>query len=114
MSLPFRENKPWGYEIIWASVPGKYLGKILVIDAGQRLSLQHHEEKDETIYVESGRVEVTFGDSVTFLEPGQAFHVPPGMLHRFKALGSTEARIIEVSTFHPDDVVRHSDDFGRA
>ena len=41
-------DKPWGYEIIWANT-SRYLGKILVINPGHRLSLQYHEQKEETI-----------------------------------------------------------------
>ncbi|MFT5042400.1 MAG: mannose-6-phosphate isomerase, partial [Hyphomicrobiaceae bacterium] len=48
--LPRRIDKPWGYEIIWAHTD-RYVGKILHIDAGHRLSYQFHREKEETIYV---------------------------------------------------------------
>ena len=43
-------DKPWGHEVIWAKTD-KYVGKILVIEPNQRLSLQYHEKKKETIYV---------------------------------------------------------------
>ena len=49
-----RVDKPWGHELIWAHTD-RYVGKVLVIEAGKRLSLQRHEVKDESIYVTSGR-----------------------------------------------------------
>ena len=50
-----RVDKPWGHELIWAHTE-RYVGKILVIEAGRRLSLQRHVVKDESIYVLSGRL----------------------------------------------------------
>ena len=49
-------DKPWGSEIWWAHSKGKYMGKILNIKKGHRLSLQYHTEKEETIYVLTGRL----------------------------------------------------------
>ena len=48
-----RVEKPWGHEIIWAETE-EYVGKILHINAGHRLSKQYHEVKEETVYVISG------------------------------------------------------------
>jgi mannose-6-phosphate isomerase len=39
-------TKPWGYERIWAETD-RYAGKLIAIEAGQRLSLQYHERKEE-------------------------------------------------------------------
>ena len=46
-------EKPWGYEIHWAKTDN-YVGKLLFINAGHRLSKQYHEVKEETLYVLSG------------------------------------------------------------
>ena len=48
-------KKPWGYEIIWANSASDtgYVGKLLHISSGHRLSLQFHKEKEETIFVKS-------------------------------------------------------------
>jgi mannose-6-phosphate isomerase len=107
--------KPWGQELIWA-VTDRYAGKILVIEAGKRLSLQRHDRKDESIYILSGRLRLSLEDDdgevrVTELGPGEARHVPIGRVHRFEAVERTE--LFEVSTPELDDVVRLSDDFGR-
>ena len=80
-------DKPWGHELIWAETKD-YVGKILHIEEGEQLSLQYHEVKEETLFCQSGRMELQFaareGDELdtTILEPGQAFHVPTGMVHR--------------------------------
>ena len=107
--------KPWGHELIWA-LTDRYCGKILVIEAGKRLSLQHHVMKDESIYVLSGRLRLFLEDDggtvqVTELGPGEARHVPTGRIHRYEAIDRTE--LLEVSTPELDDVVRLSDDYGR-
>ena len=47
--------KPWGHEKIWARTD-RYVGKILHINAGQALSVQYHERKDETVYLLSGEL----------------------------------------------------------
>jgi len=56
-----RVPKPWGHELIWAHTE-RYVGKVLVIEAGKRLSLQRHEVKDESIYVLSGRLRLLLED----------------------------------------------------
>ena len=54
-SLPRRVPKPWGEELIWA-LTDRYCGKLITIETGRRLSLQYHEQKDEAIFVTSGRI----------------------------------------------------------
>ena len=110
-----RVEKPWGYEEIWAET-SDYVGKVLVVLKGQRLSLQYHRVKEETLYLESGRVRCTTGDDEAhlrdhILEPGQVIHLPPGRRHRFEAL--EDARLFEVSTPQLDDVIRLEDDYDR-
>lgn len=110
-------DKPWGREIIYASCE-HYLGKVIEISEGHRLSLQAHVEKDETIYVLDGRLALTVGDSpeavqTRDMEPGEAFRVRAGTVHRFAAPYGA-VRVLEVSTPHPNDVVRFSDDYGRS
>lgn len=116
--------KPWGYEEIWAETD-KYVGKILTIKPGERLSLQYHEKKEETIYVLEGILKVWSSDDEkdhTILMPGDTFHVKPGQIHRFGAPKGSALRvfgkymatkIIEVSTPELDDVIRIKDDYQR-
>ena len=111
-----RVEKPWGYELIYATTD-RYCGKVLFIRAGEQLSLQFHKEKDETIYVQSGRVEFEIGDpgkpiDTEVVGPGRAFHLAPGTVHRLRALEDTT--LLEVSTPEIEDVVRLEDRYGRA
>jgi mannose-6-phosphate isomerase len=109
-------DKPWGSELIWA-VTGDYAGKLLLVKAGESLSLQFHKEKDESWYVLEGRARLELGKAgegileEEIIAPGQAFRFPPGTVHRLTALDDTT--IIEVSTPQLDDVVRLEDNYGR-
>ena len=110
-----RVDKPWGHELIWAHTD-RYVGKLLVIRAGRRLSLQLHEKKDESIYVVRGRMALHLADAggtvrIEELGPGDHRRIPAGRTHRFEALEDVE--VMEVSTPELDDVVRLEDDFGR-
>jgi len=107
--------KPWGHELIWAHTE-RYVGKILVIEAGKRLSLQRHEIKDESIYVLAGRLQLHLEDDdgavqIEELGPGDHRRVATGRIHRYEALERVE--LMEVSTPELDDVVRLEDDYGR-
>ena len=104
-------KKPWGKEIIFASNPGKYLGKILKITKGQRFSYQYHEKKDETMYILKGRAAVTLSNIISIKNEGDCIHIPHQTIHRVMAL--EELDIIEVSTYFPSDTIRLSDDYGR-
>jgi mannose-6-phosphate isomerase-like protein (cupin superfamily) len=109
-------QKPWGHEEIFA-VTDRYVGKILCIKAGESLSLQYHEVKEETLRVLDGAVEFLTGDHVDRLEAddletGAIFHISPGTIHRMTA--KTDCRLLEVSTPELNDVVRLEDIYGRA
>ena len=107
-----RIDKPWGHEIIWAVTPD-YVGKILHINAGHRLSKQYHQIKEETVYVLEGTLYNYEDDgSITKVLPGNAFHVNVGQIHRFGA-NQSHVRLVEVSTPHLEDVVRLEDDYDR-
>ena len=113
--IPRRVDKPWGYEIWWA-LTDIYCGKILHVDAGQRLSLQYHEQKDETSYLQSGRLLLTRGPSEDQLEttevgPGTSWRNLPGDVHTIEAIEDSD--VLEVSTPQVDDVVRLQDNYGR-
>ncbi len=109
-----RVEKPWGYEIVWAETD-RYVGKILHIAKGQKLSRQYHNRKDETFYVQSGEMDLEVGqgaDQKTIhMHPGESFHCTPKTIHRM--VGVTDVDVIEVSTPDLDDVVRLEDAYGR-
>lgn len=112
--------KPWGHETIWA-LTDRYCGKILHIKAGQALSVQYHERKDETVYLLSGEmkywVKLDAGpDDAGELQDmrltvGDAFRITPGTVHYMEAV--TDCDVLEASTPELDDVVRLQDRYGR-
>jgi len=105
-------EKPWGHEIIWAETKD-YVGKVLHINAGHRLSKQYHEVKEETVYVIKGVLyNYDENDNIQKIMPGQSFHVIPHQIHRFGA-NESAVEIVEVSTPHLNDVVRLEDDYKR-
>lgn len=110
-----RVPKPWGEERIFAETP-RYAGKLLTIRAGQSLSYQYHNVKEETIHVLEGRlgleVEHDGVRRTLSLLPGETFHVVPPMRHRMFAEGE-DCLVVEVSTPELDDVVRLEDRYGR-
>lgn len=123
LHAPKTVSKPWGREIWFADQPA-YAGKVLEVKAGRRLSLQYHERKTETLFLLSGRVNLTFrplasGEDPTAVSPvepivwsaGQALHIPARTIHRFEALD--DSVLLEVSTPDLTDVVRLQDDYRR-
>ena len=110
-----RVEKPWGHELIWAEGT-RYAGKLLHIAHGGQLSFQYHEVKDETIYLLSGILDLEVGHRdeprrTLRLEPGDSFHINPGLRHRMTAIETCV--VLEVSTPELDDVVRLEDRYGR-
>lgn len=107
--------KPWGHEVIWAS-NALYVGKVLHIKAGHSLSLQYHNQKDETIHLLSGqmiyRVKGADGElRDARLLVGDSYRNEPGTVHQMEAV--TDCQVLEASTPHLDDVVRLNDRYGR-
>ena len=109
-------EKPWGHEVIWAHTP-LYVGKVLHIKAGQALSVQYHEQKDETIYLLTGEMIYRVGDvaggplTEVSLKAGESFRNEPGTVHQMEAI--TDCDVLEASTPHLDDIVRLKDRYGR-
>jgi quercetin dioxygenase-like cupin family protein len=115
MFKPVRVEKPWGHELIWAHTD-KYVGKILHVKKGEKLSLQYHDFKDETIHLLSGslrfEIEEDGAMAVHVMAPGASYHIRPHMKHRMEA--AEDCDILEASTPQLDDVVRLQDAYGRA
>jgi mannose-6-phosphate isomerase-like protein (cupin superfamily) len=100
-------GKSWGTELVVAQTD-KYLGKVLLMRAGGTGALQYHVHKDETFFLYSGDalVEYALSDGELrqhVMRPGEAFHVPPGAVHRVEAL--TDCVLVETSSLHFDDRV---------
>ena len=108
--------KPWGHETIWAHTD-RYVGKILHVKAGEKLSIQYHERKDETVHLLSGEMKYWVqlpGDTELRdqrMVAGESFRIPPTTIHAIEAV--TDIDVLEASTPELDDVVRLQDRYGR-
>lgn len=109
-------EKPWGREIIWAHTE-HYVGKVLEVNAGEELSIQMHHEKDETMYVWSGRGKINlFSDDLSKIKtiafaPGFSIRIQPKTIHQ--VIADTDVQILEASTNHLNDLVRFKDKYNR-
>lgn len=109
-------DKPWGYEIHWVPIDKPYIGKLLHIKEGARLSLQYHDQKMESWWIVNGRGKVMWDDEEgnlieTELMPGQGYTTAVGQKHRL--IGITDCDIIEVSTPEMGTTFRLYDDYKR-
>ncbi len=112
---PYRVEKPWGHELIWAKTD-RYAGKILHVKAGHVLSCQYHNQKDETMHVLTGELVLRLGRGESQVErrflAGQSVHIPAGLVHQIEAVMDSD--VLEASTPELDDLVRLSDRYGRS
>jgi len=111
-----RVEKPWGYELHWVPENKPYMGKLLHINAGARLSLQYHDQKQESWFIISGQGKVIWdndkGELIeTKLKPGIGYTSLIGQRHRL--CGITDCDIIEVSTPEMGTTWRLEDDYKR-
>lgn len=110
-------DKPWGYELHWVPTDAPYMGKLLHINEGCRLSLQVHDEKQESWFIVGGQGAVIWENSKgelieTALRPGVGYSTKVGQKHRLKGLAGG-CDIIEVSTPEKGTTWRLEDDFAR-
>lgn len=108
--------KPWGYELIFTSDDLTYTGKILHVNAGGRLSLQVHDEKQETQMLVNGRcyrfADNTQGELVKEeMQKEVGYTSMVGQRHRLEAI--TDCDIYEVSTPEKGVTYRLEDDYSR-
>lgn len=111
-----RVEKPWGYELHWVPEDAPYMGKLLHVNEGARLSLQIHDQKQESWFLVKGRAAVVWEDRSgqlveTELRLGMGYSTRIGQKHRLKGL--TDCDIIEVSTPELGTTWRLEDDFAR-
>ena len=112
--VPYRVDKPWGYELVWART-SRYVGKILHVKAGHILSLQSHNQKDETMHVLTGELILRTQPGETLVsrsfKAGETVHIPPKLIHQIEAV--VDSDVLEASTPELDDLVRLQDRYGR-
>lgn len=117
-NTPYQKKieKPWGYEIHWVPEEKPYMGKVLHINAGKRLSLQYHDKKEETWFLMNGRAKVMWDNNKgelieTELQKNLGYSCIIGQRHRL--IGITDCDIIEVSTPETGTTHRLEDDYKR-
>jgi mannose-6-phosphate isomerase len=113
--VPYRIDKPWGHELVWARTD-RYVGKILHVKAGEVLSLQYHNFKDETMHVLSGelilRTQPDGRLEARRFKAGESAHIPARLIHQIEAV--VDSDVLEASTPEMDDLVRLQDRYGRS
>jgi mannose-6-phosphate isomerase-like protein (cupin superfamily) len=115
-------NRPWWVYYVMEDSP-LYKVKKIIVNPGQRLSLQSHEKRSEHWVVVSGVATVDLRDPKfqdieqnRILEVNEWVHIPQGHLHRLANLHSDPLVIVEVQCGDytwEDDIRRYEDDFGR-
>ncbi|TSC85416.1 MAG: cupin domain-containing protein [Microgenomates group bacterium Gr01-1014_7] len=118
MSEPYirKMEKPWGYELHFVPETFPYMGKILHIEAGKRLSLQTHDKKQESWFLMKGRAKIIWDNEngsliETEMKEGKGYACQINQRHRL--VGITDCDIIEVSTPEQGTTYRLEDDYGR-
>ena len=111
-----RIKKPWGYELHWVAADAPYLGKLIHINAGARLSMQLHDQKQESWLLIAGEAAVVWENKTgklikTKLRSGVGYSAKIGQRHRL--IGITDCDIIEVSTPEIGTTWRLEDDYAR-
>lgn len=110
-----RVFRPWGsYESLIVS--DRFQVKRIVVNPGQKLSLQLHHHRAEHWIVVKGTAEITNGDEVFILREDQSTYIPLGTQHRLVNPGKIPLELIEVQSgayLGEDDIVRFEDVYGR-
>lgn len=111
-----RIDKPWGYELHWVPAEAPYMGKLIHINAGARLSLQVHDKKQESWFLIAGEAKVIWEDNQgqlveTVLERDKGYTTLIGQKHRL--VGVSDCDVIEVSTPEKGTTWRLDDDYAR-
>lgn len=104
-------TKPWGREIILTEPNLPYVVKIIEIKPGQRLSLQYHNQKIETLVLFSGNAIITIDKNTNQMTPLQPYTIKPPTPHRIQA--TTDCQILEASSPEAGKTLRLEDDYHR-
>mgnify|MGYP001236430856 CR=1 FL=1 len=108
-------ERPWGtYTVLDES--NNYKIKRIVVNPGERLSLQMHHHRSEHWIVVSGTAKVTCDNREYIVNINESTFIPLGMNHRLENPGIIPLTIIEVQSgeyLGEDDIVRFQDDYSR-
>lgn len=109
-------HRPWGtYTVLEEGRNFKI--KRIEVKPGASLSLQMHYHRSEHWVVVSGTAKVVNGDNEIILKPNESTYIPAGHKHRLQNPGVVDVVMIEVQSgeyLGEDDIVRFSDNYGRA
>lgn len=113
----YKNEKPWGYELIQTPNDAPVTGKIAFTKAGNRWSFQFHDLKEEYISLFSGEGEIWLENNQGEIEKikmeiKKSYHVKPSQKHRFCAV--SDCWTFEVSTPERGNTVRLEDDYSRS
>ena len=109
-------HRPWGTYTVLEEGP-RFKIKRIVVKPGASLSLQMHHHRSEHWVVVSGIAKVTNGEQQLFVNTNESTYIPAGHLHRLENTGKLDLVMIEVQCgdyVGEDDIVRFSDNYGRA
>ena len=110
-----RTYRPWGfYESLIRG--DRFQVKRIVVNPGEKLSLQKHYHRAEHWVVVSGSALVTRGDEQLLLHENESAYIPLGAVHRLENPGKIPLAVIEVQSgpyLNEDDIVRLEDTYGR-
>jgi mannose-1-phosphate guanylyltransferase/mannose-6-phosphate isomerase len=107
--------RPWGYYTVLEQGP-RYKIKRIVVNPGEKLSLQKHYHRSEHWVVVKGTARVKIGDSEIYIHENESAYVPKSTLHRLENPGKIPLEIIEVQNgeyVEEDDIERFNDHYGR-
>ena len=113
MIEPYNESRPWGNFVRFTSNESSTV-KIITVNAGQSVSLQIHQGRDEFWHILSGSGEITIGDEKKPAQKGNEFFIPRQTKHRVTA-GESGIEFLEISfgMYNEEDITRLQDDYGR-
>ena len=109
----YTENRPWGkFEQFTHNEISTV--KIITVEAGQKLSLQYHKNREEFWRFLDNPAKVTVGDKIIEVKKDSEVIIPKETKHRVEAL-SKPVRFLEIAfgNFDENDNIRLEDDYGR-
>ena len=108
--------RPWGsYTVLEDG--DRYKIKRIVVNPGQKLSMQMHHHRSEHWVVIAGTARIVNGDQEVYLEENQSTYIPKTHRHRLENPGKIPLQIIEIQSgpyLEEDDIVRFDDIYGRS
>ncbi len=107
--------RPWGSYTVLEDGP-RYKIKRIVVNKGERLSLQMHYHRSEHWVVIKGTAKVQIGATEKHVHENESVYIPKSTLHRLENPGKVPLEIIEVQNgeyVEEDDIIRLNDQYGR-